>query len=75
MRALRWPHASILLAFVLALVWVVSTGFFTLEAWGARGEPKSLAFELWAIATWCGLPLAIVGAAALGVIGLARARR
>lgn len=75
MRALRWPHASLLSSFALALVWVVSTGFFTLEAWGARGEPKSLAFELWAIATWCGLPLAIVGAAALGVIGLARARR
>lgn len=75
MRALRWPHASLLVAVVLALGWVVSTGFFTLEAWGARGEPKSAAFELWAGMTWCGLPLAIVGAAALGVIGLARVRR
>jgi hypothetical protein len=75
MRALRWPHASLPLALALALVWVVSTAFFTLEAWGARGEPKSAAFELWAGMTWCGLPLAIVGAAVLGTIGLARSRR
>lgn len=74
MRRLRWPHASLLIALVLALGWVVSTWFFTLEAWGARGETKSAAFELWAMMTWCGLPLLVVLCVVIGAIGLARAR-
>lgn len=74
MRQLRWPHASLLIALVLALGWVVSTWFFTLEAWGARGETKSVAFDLWALMTWCGLPLAVIAAATIGVIGLVDAR-
>ena len=74
MSAPRWPYASFLVATLLALGWVVSSAAFVLEAWGARGEPKSAAFELWAAMTWCGLPLAIVLALALGVLGLARRR-
>lgn len=58
----------------LLVAWAVSTFFFMLEAWGARGMAKSSLFELWAAMTWCGGPLLVLGVlTAAGVLAL-RAR-
>ena len=55
----------------LLVAWAVSTFFFMVEAWGARGMTKSTLFELWAAMTWCGGPLLILavfsGAAVLAL--------
>ncbi len=61
---------------VLLVSWAVSTFFFMLEAWGARGMPKSAAFELWAAMTWCGGPLLVLGVlTSAGVLALRERRR
>jgi hypothetical protein len=69
-----WPFVALAVAALLAVAWCVSTYFFALEAWGARGEPKSSLFEVWALATWCVGPLVVLGIGGAGVGGLVRRR-
>ena len=61
---------------VLVVGWVISTFFFMLEAWGARGMAKSWVFEAWAAMTWCGGPLLVLGVlTSAGVLALRERRR
>lgn len=65
--------ATVVLGTLLLLLWGVSTFFFMLEAWGARGMPKSFLFEAWAAFTWCIGPLLLLGVLALGIVLAIRA--
>ncbi|MBX7083225.1 MAG: hypothetical protein K1X88_28720 [Nannocystaceae bacterium] len=48
---MKWDFVA---AVVLGIVWIPSTSFFVLEAWGERGVEKSWLFQLWASFTWIG---------------------
>lgn len=60
-------------AVVVAVVWIPSTFFFVLEAWGERGVAKSWSFELWAAFTWLG-PLIVLLLLVAGFVRYLRAR-
>jgi hypothetical protein len=72
-RAVGKAIAIVVLGALLLLLWGVSTFFFMLEAWGARGMPKSLPFQAWAAFTWCIGPLLLLGVLAGGIVLAIRA--
>ena len=71
----RWPLVALLSALLTSAACAGSWLLFALEAWGARGEPKSALFQAWAFASWCGLPLLAFGFTVAAIVGLLRDRR
>ncbi|MCB9599304.1 MAG: hypothetical protein R3B99_30745 [Polyangiales bacterium] len=70
----RWPLVALLSALLTSAACAGSWLLFALEAWGARGEPKSALFQAWAFASWCGLPLLALGFTVAAIVGLIRSR-